>query len=165
MATRNRRTAKQIAEDLEARARVARSRAKKVESAQETRAAIIAGKTIRGMVDAGDAEAERVWDKMLAGLKRDQDRKVFGLPLLSPAAGDNQEAGQPPAKPLLEIDARIVRAVEEWNKLKSNEARDELRDAIIAFETVTGQVATTVKPEQRRGFGLGDLPGQRLLAS
>jgi hypothetical protein len=166
MATRNRRTAKQIADDLSQRARLARKRANKVDSAQETRAAIIAGKTIRGMVDAGDVEASRVWDKMLAGLKRDQDRRVFGLPLLPPAA-DNQPAAQPaPAAPrpaVAEIDARVSRAVKAWNDgTKRPQDRDEVRDAVIALEQVIGKVSTVVEVASRGSFGPGDGPGERI---
>ena len=181
MATRIRRTAKQIADDLEARARVARTRARKVESAQETRAAIIAGKTIRGMVDAGDVEATRVWDKMLAGLKRDQDRRVFGLPLL-PAAADATPApvsapvAQPaPAAPPVprptpsdraaDLSNRLDRAVAAHKAGPTVETAAALAAVVVEFETITGKLFSGIQPEHRVGFGLGPGPAERLKAS
>jgi hypothetical protein len=107
-------------------------------------------------------------DAIIAGLVRDQDRKMFDLDPLPKPEPDAAAAGAPAAQPtgtpsVAEIDARISRAVDAWNDgLKSPQDRDELRDAVIVLEKVTGKLSTVVKAASRSGFGLGDRPGERL---
>jgi hypothetical protein len=172
MTTRIRRTAEQIANDLEARARVARTKVKNMERAKQTRTAIIAGEAIRAMVNSGHANANLVWDEMLAGLKRDQDRKAFDLePLPEP---DNQPAANSSEpEPESDLDVRVLkdrvsRAIGAWNAPGINRAdvkplEDELVDSVVALEKATGKCYSGIK--DRSVFGLSDRPGELARAS
>jgi hypothetical protein len=77
-----RKTKEQIKAGLEQRLQRIKFREKKEERATTTRRLIVAAAAIEAMAKAGDDDAKRAWDKMLAGLKRPQDREVFGLPPL-----------------------------------------------------------------------------------
>lgn len=168
MTTRTRRTAEQIANDLEARARVARTKAKNMERALQTRRAIIAGIAIEGMAAAGDADARSVWSKMLAGLKRKQDRLAFGLePLPDPAPDDRQPVNPPvvvppAADPVEAAVARRNQAVAAWNAEKSEKNRIGLGQAIAAYEKLTGKLWEDLPTIERIGWGLSDRPGELL---
>jgi hypothetical protein len=173
MATRNRRTLEQIANDLEARALVARTKAKKMEKAKHTRTAIIAGESIRAMADNGDAEAKSVWGKMLDGLKRKQDRLAFGLePLPEPEPDDQPDANPPAADPLVAtVDpmpaavARHHQAINAWHADSSERNRVGVGEAIAAIEKLTGEFMKDPPFPQRVGWGLGDRPGELVSAS
>jgi hypothetical protein len=142
-------------------ARVARTKAKDMERAQQTRRAIVAGIAIEAMAAAGDPDAQRAWDKMLAGLKRKQDRLVFGLEPLPESRPDDHQPVNPPAPPdLSAADARVVRAVEAWKSAASEATRVELGQSVAEFEKLTGELWSGLKPEARAGFGLADRPGE-----
>jgi hypothetical protein len=161
---RNVRTKEQKINDLKAKlAKVKSDMRDETRKARDKRSIII-GASLEARASK-DADAKKLLDEIIDGLVRPQDRTAFGLdPLPKPDAAAGAPAAQPTGTPsVAEIDARISRAVKAWNDgPKSPQDRDELRDAIIAMETVTGVVGTTVKPDQRRGFGLGDRPGERL---
>lgn len=173
MTTRTRRTAEQIANDLEARARVARTKVKNMERAQQTRRAVIAGMTIDGMAAAGDAEAKRVWDRMLDGLTRKQDRLAFGLKPLPEPGPDNQPSANPladpvvaAADPLAFATARLERALKAWSSEKPTEAaRIEVGQAIAGLERVTGKLWENLPSNQRVHWDLSDRPGELHTAS
>jgi hypothetical protein len=182
MATRIRRTAAQIAADLRARANVAEAKAKKVEQAQETRKAIIAGKTIGALATAGDPDCARAWDKMLAGLKRKQDRLAFGLEPLPDASPDDQQPVNPPlvVPPVLppvpaaapagreHPQDRLNRALTAMDAAKDSpaEVREPLRvevgQAIAGVERVSGQLWADLPAKNRSYYGLGERPGELL---
>ncbi len=184
MATRVRRTAAQIAADLRARANVAEAKAKKVERAQQTRTAIIVGETVRGMVNAGDAEAKRIWDRVVASLTRKQDRLAFGLkPLPEARPDDNQPvnppvlavppvvqpvpAASPPAGQVHPED-RLKRALAAWNasekmpQAEREPLRIELGQAIAGVERVSRMLWKELPATDRRYYGLSDRPGEML---
>jgi hypothetical protein len=164
MTNRIRRTAQQIANDLDARAQIAKNKVKNMEEAKRTRTAIIAGKSIRAMAAAGDPDASRAWDKMLTGLKRKQDRLAFGLEPLPDAVPDDQQPVNPPAPPaasdpLEAATARLQQALKSWEGEKLERNRVELGEAIAAREKLTGVLWENVPPAQRVGWGLSDRPG------
>lgn len=166
MTNRVRRTAAQIAADLRARANVAEAKAKKVERAQQTRTAIIAGETIRAMAAAGHVNAKLVWDEMLAGLKRKQDRLAFGLePLPEPRPDDQQPVNPPPGPDLSAAEARIARAISAWTENSEipngnmEPFRIEMRDSFVEFERLSGSFFSGLKAVDRRSYGLSDQPG------
>jgi hypothetical protein len=177
MAIRNRRTPEQVIKGLERKLQAVKSKAKNMERAKQTRKSIIIGTTIQGFVDAGDADAKRMMDKVLAGLTRNQDRLVFGLEPLpdskpasasppSPAAKP-ETANPPPNRSLAEAEARLNRALESWKNTEGIDAsqvelrRKELVSSIVGFEKLTGICWPGLgKPGQRNAFGLGDRPGE-----
>jgi hypothetical protein len=161
MAERIRRTHEQRQAELERKLQRVKSERKKVEQARRTRRAVILGTTIEAMAEAGDLEAKLAMDKVLAGLTRNQDRKMFDLELLP-------EGDQPAAKPsVADLEDRVNLAATVWtNELKTAETKGNLTDAIIALETATGELYSGMKqPETRKSYNLGDRPGQRLRAS
>lgn len=176
MTTRTRRTTAQIANDLEARARVARTKVKNMERAQQTRRAVIAGMTIDGMAAAGDAEAKRVWDRMLAGLTRKQDRLAFGLePLAEPESPSDQQAVNPPqvvppkSTQPVHPEHRLTQALAAWNaadRAGPQEVLDPLRvelgQAIAGIERVSGRLWDKLPATDRGYYGLSDRFGEML---
>jgi hypothetical protein len=169
MTTRIRRTPEQIANDLEARARVARSKAKNMERARQTRRAIIAGTSIEAMAAAGDSEAKSVWEKMLAGLRRKHDREAFGLEPLPDQGPEDHLPVNPPVIPQgdaeVAANARLTLAVNAWKDGKDaprdvfDRLKIEVGEATAQLEQVTGVLWDGMKPELRRDFGLTDRPG------
>ncbi len=145
-----------------------------MEQAQETRQAIIAGKTIGALATAGDSDCARAWDKMLAALKRKQDRLAFGLDPLPEARPDDQQPVNPPlvvptksAGPV-DVQARLDRALAAWEAAKGNPRevleplRVELGQAIAGVERVSGQLWGRLPATDRGFYGLSDRPGERL---
>jgi hypothetical protein len=152
MAIRNRRTPEQLFNDYTRKAQAAKAKGKKMERAKQTRTAIIAGEAIRAMVNSGHVNANLVWDEMLAGLKRDQDRKAFDLEPLP------EEDNQPEPDLLVAAQDRRQRAVQAWNDSdKSAEFRSEMVNSVIAEEKLTGKCYSGIN--DRAGFGLSDRPG------
>ncbi len=162
---RNVRTKEQKINDLKAKLAKVKSDMRDETKKADDRRAIIIGKSLQDRASR-DKDAEQLLDAIIAGLVRDQDRKMFDLdPLPKPdAAAAGAPAAQPTGTPsVAEIDARISRAVNAWNDgLKSPQDRDEVRDAVIVLEKVTGKLSTVVEAASRSGFGLGDRPGERL---
>jgi hypothetical protein len=170
--TRKRRTPEQMIPGIKRRLKRVKSDAKKLEKAMRTRQAVILGEALRGMAKSGDVAAELMVNKIMAGLKRKQDRIAFGLeplpePEPEPGPGpdiqpepDNQPAANS-SEPDLDVralDARVSRAVDAWNNgSKSAELQSEFVDAVVAFETLTGRLFAGI--EDRPAFGLSDRPG------
>jgi hypothetical protein len=188
MATRIRKTPEQKANELERMARAARKKANQVGDAKRTRRAVIGGLAIQAMAAAGDRDCERAWNKMLAGLKRKQDRLAFDLePLPEPRADDDQPVNPPvlavppvvppvpaaspaPARPVHPQD-RLDRAVAAWDAAKDSpaEVREPLRvevgQAIAGVERVSGQLWADLPAKNRSYYGLGERPGELARAS
>lgn len=157
MAERIRRTHEQRQAELERKLQRVKSERKKMEEARQTRRAIIIGKTIQSMADSGDAEAKLMVDRILAGLKRDQDRKAFDLePLPEPRP---EPDNQPEPGLLVIAQARRQRAVEAWKGSdQSAEFQSELVNAVIGEEKLTGECWSGIKDRSR--YGLSDRPGE-----
>jgi hypothetical protein len=118
------------------------------------------------MVNAGDAEAKRTWDRVLAGLTRKQDRLAFDLePLPEPGPDDQRPVNPPTSDPMEAAVARRQKAVEAWQVGQSEQNRIEVGRAIAGVEKLTGTCWENVKAGERVGWGLGDRPGQLLEAS
>ncbi len=159
MTGRTRKTPEQMIAGLERKLQAVKSKAKNMERAKQTRRAIIVGQIIQSMADSGDTDAKAAMAKVLAGLTRKQDRIAFDLEPLP-------ETDEPPsAKPsAVALADRLSRAVAAWNdpaQEKTPQLRAEMVDAIVALEAATGELFPGIKPEGRRGFGLGDRPGER----
>jgi hypothetical protein len=157
MANRVRRTHEQIAAELRLKLQGVESKMKNEARTMQTRRAVILGSAIQSMAESGDNDAKRVVDKVLAGLKRKQDRVAFDLEPLP----EQEPAAQPSVPALAD---RVSRAVAAWNAPgdKTPERRVEMVDAIIALEVATGKLFPGIKSEGRPGFGLGDRPGERV---
>jgi hypothetical protein len=172
MATRIRRTPEQLFNDYTRKAQAAKAKGKKMERAKQTRTAIIMGEALRGMANAGDAEAKLMVDRILAGLKRDQDRKAFDLEPLPEEGyqpGPEPEPGpdnQPEPGLLVIAQARRKRALEAWKgNDQSAELRSEMVNSIIAEEKLTGKCWENLPLNERADWGLSDRPGVLLRAS
>jgi hypothetical protein len=178
MAARIRRTKEQIANELQLKLSKVKSEMKDEVRAAETQRAIILGKTIQGMAAAGHANAKLVYDEILSGLKRKQDRFAFGLePLPEPEPDDQQPVNPPlvvPPKPAgpVDVQARLDRALTAW-KAAEGSPRDvleplrvELGQAIAGIERVSGQLWSGLRTKEDRDFyGLTDRPGELARAS
>jgi hypothetical protein len=112
------------------------------------------------MVNSGHANAKLVWDEMLAGLKRDQDRKAFGLESLP-----EEPLSESDADPLAAALARRQRAFEAWKHDKSPAAKVEVGGSMAACERLTGVIWDTLPLNERADWGLSDRPGELLSAS
>jgi hypothetical protein len=165
MTTRNRKTPEQMIAGLERKLQVVKSKAKNLERQKQTRKAVILGMTIQGMVDAGDAEAKFMVDRILAGLTRKQDRVAFDLEPLPEQGPDDQPAVNPSASDLSAAEAHVGRAVKAWNDDKSERNRIELGEAVAAFERLTGECWKPMASHERAGWGLSDRPGELATAS
>jgi hypothetical protein len=158
MAERIRRTHEQRQAELERKLQRVKSERKKMESARRTRRAVILGTTIEAMAEAGDLEAKRAMDKVLAGLTRSQDRKMFDLEPLPDADAD--------ADPLAAALARRQAAILVWNDSdKSPADRVVVAEAMAACERLTGKCWEKMELKDRAGWGLSDRPGELLRAS
>jgi hypothetical protein len=138
-----------------------------MESASDTRRAIILGKNLQARAGLGKASAKLEIDEILDSLTRNQDRKMFDLDPLPKPEPDNQSTENSPASGLLEAAvARRRLAVEAWrngSKFSDSERlplRSELVDSVIAWEKLTGELFAGI--ENRASFGLSDRPGERL---
>lgn len=165
MTTRTRKTPEQMIAGLERKLQAVKSKAKNMERAKQTRRAIILGQTIQAMADAGDADAKRAMDKVLAGLRRKQDRDAFDLEPLPDPGPDNRPAKNPPGSGLLAAaEARRALAVEAWkvgNKTPdASRLQADLAYAIADCEKLTGECWTAISSQDRASFGLSDRPGE-----
>jgi hypothetical protein len=148
---------------LERKLQAAKSKAKNMERAKQTRTAIIIGEALRGMANAGDAEANLMLDRIMDGLKRDQDRRAFGLePLPEPEPEPEPGPDNQPEPGLLVIaQARRKRALEAWKgNDQSAELRSEMVNSIIAEEKLTGKCWENLPLNERADWGLSDRPGE-----
>jgi hypothetical protein len=173
MAARIRRTKEQRANELQLKLQKVKSEMKDEVRAAETQRAVILGKIIQARAAAGDVDAKREVDKMLAGLTRKQDRLAFGLePLPEPRPDDQQPVNPPPVVPPrpavpVDVQTRLDHALTAW-KAADGSPRDvleplrvELSQAIAGIERVSGQLWSGFKTTKDRDFyGLGDRPGE-----
>jgi hypothetical protein len=177
MAARIRRTKEQIANELKLKLQKVKSEMKDEVTAAETRRAVILGKIIQARAAAGDVDAKREVDKMLAGLTRKQDRLAFGLePLPESRPDDQQPVNPPPVVPPrpagpVDVQARLDRAVAAWKSAQGSPhevlepLRVELGHAIAGVERVSGQLSELLEAKDRKFYGLGDRPGELARAS
>jgi type IV secretory pathway VirB10-like protein len=171
MADRIRRTHEQRQAELERKLQRVKSERKKMEQARRTRRAVILGTTIEGMAEAGDPEAKKAMDKVLASLTRNQDRKMFDLDPLPDDQPDNQPGANSPAvdppvdDPLAAALARRKRATGAWKDDKSPAQKEEVAAAIAEVETLTGEVWEKIESGDRPFWGLGVGPGERIRPS
>jgi hypothetical protein len=166
MTTRNRKTPEQMIAGLERKLQAVKSKAKNMERQKQTRRAVILGMTIQAMADAGDPDAKRMTEKVLAGLTRKQDRLAFDLPPLPEPEPGHQPALNPSGPDLSGAEARVGRAVKAWNDDdKSERNRVELGEAVAAFERLTGECWKPMASHERAGWGLSDRPGELARAS
>jgi uncharacterized caspase-like protein len=130
----------------------------------EDRKAIILGKTLQARAKDGNANAKQEFDEILAGLTRDQDRKAWGLKPLPGTAP--APTAKPSAADIAAATARYEDARAAFNKGRETVEVGRLQaafvEATIVLERLTGSLVSGIKPENRKGFGLGDRPGERL---
>jgi hypothetical protein len=116
-----------------------------------------------------DADAKKLLDDIIAGLVRPQDRAAFGLDPLPGKPPADPAAKPPSAADVAVATARLDAARIAFNTGKLTPEVLDLQaafvEAAIVFERLTGSFAPTIPPENRKGFGLGDSPGERLKAS
>ncbi len=163
MATRIRRTNKQIANELKLKLQKVNSDMRDEAKKAENHKAIILGKALQSRANNGNANAKRELDEILAGLTRDQDRRAFGLePLPEPEPEPEPEPDNQPEPGLLVIaQARRKRALEAWKgNDQSAELRSEMVNSIIAEEKLTGKCWENLPLNERADWGLSDRPGE-----
>lgn len=132
-----------------------------MERAKQTRVAIIVGQSLQGMVNAGNANATSVWNEILAGLTRDQDRLALGLdPLPGSDSAVKPVSGSSASDPMADAVARRSQAIKAWEGEKSEQNRIRVGQAMAACEKLTGKVWEHLPLDQRLGWGLGDSPGE-----
>lgn len=134
----------------------------------DDRRAIIIGKSLQDRASR-DKDAKQLLDAIIAGLVRDQDRKMFDLdplPKPEPDAAPVDPVAQPAARPspserAQALSGRLDRAVKAWKAGPQTAGlKDELVAVVVEFETTTGELFSGMP--NRAAFGLGQGPGQRL---
>ncbi len=156
--TRVKRTPAQLAAHHQAKANAARGKAIKQARDVDARRKILLGAGLIGLVGAENADAIRIYDKILGALIRPHDRAAFDMPPLEPsvevesAVSDDQALYEAAEAALVAYKATrntgVPRApfAQAW------------REAVIAFERKTGRFWTTTNDlESRQKFGLGKL--------
>jgi hypothetical protein len=140
----------------EAKAEYLRDKLKKAEeqlAAHErnldTRCKVIVGASILSLVGAGDAEAQRVFEKVKAGLGRQQDQKTVNDWLAwqakkrprAPSGGQSPAPGPNPdelARQIRDLGAR-ARAAEAGKQPFSVELFDQAQELVEKWERMTGK--------------------------
>jgi hypothetical protein len=159
MTDRVRRTAKELAEIAKARAVIAMARANKVEGKKKGKRHRAAASMIETMIDEGDKEAKLVWDRMLARLKSDADRRAFDLDPL-PKKVDEPAATPSKSELLAAAAERSKQANEVWKTDKSQAAKIEVGQALAAYEGLTGKISEGLPEKERANWGLTNVPGE-----
>jgi hypothetical protein len=162
------RSKKEIADDLKEAYLTAKKEVRAQARKEEAHKAILIGKSLQARANNGNAASKQELAAILDGFTRDQDRRAFGLdPLPGNPSAD-------PAKPPSAADIAAETARYQAARRAFNDGRETVEsarlqagyvEATIILERLTGSVVTDITPENRKGFGLGARPGERLKAS
>jgi hypothetical protein len=168
---RNVRTKEQKINDLKAKLAKVKSDMRDETKKADDRRAIIIGKSLQDRASR-DKDAKQLLDAIIAGLVRDQDRKMFDLDPLPKAdqgqgqGADASLAAKPSAADIAAATARYEAARRAFNEgretVESGRLQAAFVEATIVLERLTGSLVGGITPENRKGFGLGGRPGERL---
>ncbi len=166
---RNVRTKEQKINDLKTKLAKVKSDMRDETKKADDRRAIIIGKSLQDRASR-DNDAKQLLDAIIAGLVRDQDRKMFDLdPLPKPDQGqgaDAAPAAKPSAADIAAATARYEAARRAFNEgretVESGRLQAAFVEATIVLERLTGSLVGGITPENRKGFGLSARPGERL---
>jgi hypothetical protein len=173
---RNVRTKEQKINDLKTKLAKVKSDMRDETKKADDRRAIIIGKSLQDRASR-DKDAKQLLDAIIAGLVRDQDRKMFDLdplpkpepdaapvdPVAQPAPAAPPASRPSPSERANALSDRLDRAVTAWKAgPQTLELKAELAAVVVEYETLTGKLFTGMAPEARASFGLGQSPGERL---
>jgi hypothetical protein len=171
MTAREKKTPQQRIDALTKKLQTVKTKVKNMERAKRTRQLILQGEALMARAAAGDPVSQAEWDRTIVGLTRDHDRAAFDLEPLPGSDPDHQQpVNPPPGADLSVAEARISRAISAWTEnskipnANMEPFRVEMRDAIVAFERLSGTFFSGLKEVDRRSYGLGDRPGVLLEA-
>jgi hypothetical protein len=132
---------------------------------EEAHKAILIGKSLQARANNGNAASKQELAAILDGFTRDQDRRAFGLDPLPGNPPADPSAKPPSAADIAAATARYEDARVAFNKgrgtVESARLQAAFVEATITLERLTGSLVG-ITPENRKAFGLGDNPGERL---
>ncbi len=162
------RTKEEIAQDLKEAYNNAKKAVRAQNRKEEAHKAILIGKSLQARANNGNAASKQELAAILDGFTWDADRRAFGL---DPLPGN--PPADPTTKPPSATDIAAATARFDAARIAFNDGRETPEvhglqaafvEAAIVFERLTGSFAPTIPAANRKGFGLGAAPGERLKA-